>query len=143
MNIWDNIVVKPLEDYNESDLFNQIKKSNYVDLVQSDNNMSRWDCYSKHSNHRIELKCRTSHYNELLIEKSKYDYMVIKGHENLEIPMYICSTPKGIFCFNLFKIEPKWVVQEHNKTTHFKDNKKIEKIIGHMSINDRYCYSYL
>jgi len=143
MNIWDNIINKPLKDYKESDLFNQIKYSNYVDLIRSEHKMSRWDCYSSHFNHRIELKCRGTHYDTLLIEKSKYDYMIDKAHENLEVPMYICSTPKGIYCFNLLKVEPKWFVQKHNKTTQFENTTKIEKIVSNMSIHDRHCYLYL
>ena len=143
MNIWDNIINKPLKDYNESDLFNQIKHSNYVDLIRSEHKMSRWDCYSSYFNHRIELKCRGAHYDALLIEKSKYDYMIDKAHENLEVPMYICSTPKGIYCFNLLKIEPKWFVQKHNKTTQFENTTKIEKMVSNISIHDKHCYSYL
>tara|TARA_X000001382_G_scaffold58104_1_gene39749 strand:+ start:6324 stop:6755 length:432 start_codon:yes stop_codon:yes gene_type:complete len=143
MNIWDNINLKALKDYNEYDLFGQIKLSNYIDLVKSEDEMSRWDCYSAHFNHRIELKCRGKHYDTLLIEKSKYDYMVDKAHENLEIPMYICSTPKGIYCFNLLRIKPNWIIEKHNKTTQFDNNKKIEKIIGNLSIHDKYCHSYL
>lgn len=143
MNIWDNIVDKPIGEYNEADLFSQIKLSNYIDLVKSEDKMSRWDCYSAHFNHRIELKCRGRHYDDLLIEKSKYDYMVTQAHENLEVPMYICSTPKSVYCFNLLRIKPKWVIEKHNKTTQFKNTKKIEKLVGNMSVNDKHCHSFL
>jgi len=49
----------------------------------------------------IELKCRRTHYNTLRIEKVKYDAII-----NNEKPYYICSTPEGIFGFNLKTINP-------------------------------------
>ena len=56
----------------ESDLFNYLKQHVYPDLVMSLNPISRWDCYSPLKQHRIELKCRKTHYDELVIEKSKF-----------------------------------------------------------------------
>ena len=50
----------------EQDLFNYLKENLYPDLVMSLSPISRWDCYSKKRQHRIELKCRKNHYEELL-----------------------------------------------------------------------------
>ena len=96
--------------------------------------MSRWDCYSLNFLHRIELKCRGRHYNTLLIEKKKFDAMVLKCDDNLDIPMYINSTPKGIFRFNLYLVNPIWEIQYHNKTTHFSNNNKVPKEVAMLDI---------
>lgn len=98
--------------------------------------MSRWDCYSPESKHRIELKCRGAHYDTLLIEKKKYDAMINKADENLDIPIYINSTPKGVYKFNLYLVDPKWEIQYHNKTTHFSNNNKIKKEVAMLPVID-------
>ena len=66
----------------EQDLFNYLKENLYPDLVMSLSPISRWDCYSKKRQHRIELKCRKNHYEELVIEKGKFDAMIRKANEN-------------------------------------------------------------
>ena len=48
--------------------------------------------------------------------------------------MYINSTPKGIFRFNLYLVNPKWEIQYHNKTTHFSNNNKIAKEVAMLDI---------
>ena len=86
--------------------------------------------------HRIELKCRGVHYDTLLIERKKYDALISKADENLDIPIYINSTPKGVFRFNLYLVKPKWEIQYHNKTTEFSVTKKIPKEIAMLPITD-------
>jgi len=108
----------------------------YLDLVKSNKQMSRWDCYSPTTKHRIELKCRGKHYDTLLIEKKKYDALHLKCSDNDDIPMYINSTPEGIYRFNLYSVEPKWEIQYHNKTTHFSNTNKIPKEVAMLDIKD-------
>lgn len=121
---------------NEEALFDYLKGCCYPDLVMSLSKMSRWDCYSVSTFHRIELKSRGKHYPTLLIEKKKYDAMIEKCNDNLDIPIYICSTPKGVYKFNLYLVEPKWEIQYHNKTTEFSNNKKIPKEVAMLPIID-------
>tara|TARA_R110002012_G_scaffold125573_2_gene277170 strand:+ start:2106 stop:2495 length:390 start_codon:yes stop_codon:yes gene_type:complete len=125
-----------LKTWSEKDLFAYLLKNTYTDLVKAKKQMSRWDCYSPNHKHRIELKCRGKHYNTLLIEKKKYIAMIEKCNDNLDIPMYINSTPKGVYRFNLFLIEPKWEIQYHNTTTTFANNKKIPKEIAMLPVVD-------
>ena len=63
-------------DWNEQDLFDYLKFNCYPDLVMSKKQMSRWDCYSPKYKYRIELKCRKTHYDSLMLEKTKYDAMI-------------------------------------------------------------------
>lgn len=123
-----------MKHWKEEDLFNYLKDNYYPDLVKSDNPLSRWDCYSAMHNHRIELKCRTAHYPDLMIEKKKYVAMLEHCKGTFEIPMYINSTPEGVYRFNLKKFRPRWQVKSLRKTTHFSQNYKISKIIGFLKI---------
>lgn len=118
----------------EAELYQFLKDNYYPDLTFSNDKMSRWDCYSPSTFHRIELKCRGAHYEELLIEKKKYDSLHKRCSYNIDSPIYINSTPKGIYRFDLFDINPNWQIQPHNKTTEFEDNKKIHKEVGFLRI---------
>tara|TARA_Y100001963_G_C6771497_1_gene445136 strand:+ start:1808 stop:2200 length:393 start_codon:yes stop_codon:yes gene_type:complete len=120
----------------EKDLFDYLKNQIYPDLVMSLSPISRWDCYSPSRKHRIELKCRKTHYDDLVIEKGKFDAMIEKANENFDIPIYINSTPKGIFSWNLFFVYPEWFYKELPKTTDFSDNNKITKEIAMLPVID-------
>ena len=121
---------------NENELFEYLVKCCYPDLVKANKQMSRWDCYSVEHNHRIELKCRGKHYPDLLIERKKFDAMIAKCKENLDVPLYICSTPEGVFKFNLYLVDPKWEMQYHNKTTQFSNTNKIPKEVAMLPVID-------
>lgn len=124
-----------MKDWNEADLFKYLKDNYYPDLVKSTNPLSRWDCYSATANHRIELKCRTSHYDDLMIEEKKFKAMLNHCDGTFEIPMYINSTPKGIYRFNLKQFRPRWQVKLLRKTTHFSESQKINKRVAFLKIN--------
>jgi hypothetical protein len=125
-----------VKTWSENDLFLYLQNCCYPDLVKARKQMSKWDCYSPESKHRIELKCRGAHYDTLLIEKKKYDAMISKADENLDIPIYINSTPQGVYKFNLYLVKPKWEIQYHNKTTHFSNNNKIKKEVAMLPVID-------
>jgi hypothetical protein len=124
-----------MNNWKEIDLFKYLVENVYFDLVKSKNQMSRWDCYSPSTGHRIELKCRQTHYKTLLLEKNKYDAMILECEKHLDIPIYINSTPKGIYSFNLHLIEPVWEINNKNPaTTYFNNRKKIEKEVTYLHI---------
>lgn len=54
---------------NENLLFNYLKNKYWNDLKLSTDEYSSWDCFSSSTKTRIELKCRKTHYKELMIEK--------------------------------------------------------------------------
>lgn len=122
-------------NWTEEKLFQYLKDNYYPDLVKSTDAMSRWDCYSKIHNHRIELKCRNKHYDDLMIEFKKYKFMLDICSAYVEIPMYINSTPEGIYRFNLKTMNPKWQVKNLRKTTHFSESHRIKKKVGFLPIN--------
>ena len=120
----------------EKDLFIYLKEKVYPDLVMSNSPISRWDCYSPKTKHRIELKCRKKHYDELVIERGKFDAMIFKANDNFDLPIYINSTPKGVYKWNLFFVNPSWFMKQLPKTTEFSNNSKISKEIAMLSIID-------
>ena len=123
-------------NWNESDLFEFLLLNVYPDLVKSKNQMSRWDCYSPTSGHRIELKCRKRHYPTLLLEKKKYTAMIEECEKHLDIPIYINSTPEGVFSFNLHRIDPVFEINNKNPaTTQFYNNNRVEKEVAYLEIN--------
>jgi len=125
-----------MNNWKETDLFNYLKENVYFDLVKSKNQMSRWDCYSPATGHRIELKCRTRHFDTLLLEKKKYDAMIEECEKHLDIPIYINSTPEGVFSFNLHKIHPTFEINNKNPaTTQFYNTQRIEKEVTYLEIN--------
>ena len=117
---------------NEEELFDFLKKNIVNDLIKAKDEFSVYDCYSASQKTVIELKVRGVHYDTLLIEKKKYDSLM-KFDCNVR---YICSTPKGIFSFDLKNLKGiKWEDQYHNKTTNFKNNSKVSKLIYNIPIS--------
>jgi hypothetical protein len=111
----------------EKELF-MIIKTIIPDLEQTEQ-FSYYDCYSKYHKAHIELKCRKTHYDNLVIEKIKY-YKLKKVNS-----WYINSTPIGIFSFDIQNIqEPKWFDVMMPTTTQFNNNQQIIKQIGYLNI---------
>ncbi len=118
-----------LINLNEETLFNLLKTKLIPDLEKTDQ-YNPTDAFSTQRKKIYELKCRRADYSDLLIEKIKWDSLIQKGSV-----YYINSTPRGIFSFNLKKIEePKWVVGMMPKTTEFENTNKIPKVVGYLDI---------
>ena len=89
---------------NEQSLFNYIKGKYLEDLEKSGDAFEYIDATSNGYRLKIELKCRHTHYDELILEKDKYDSLVQQADKLGYTPFYINSTPQGIYAFNLRKI---------------------------------------
>ena len=117
----------------EKELFNWLKDRFLPDLETTEQ-FDYKDAYSKKHDLYIELKCRKTHYDDLLIEKIKWDKLI--AHRNVR---YINWTPIGVFSFNLHNmLEPTWQQREMPKTTEFNINDKIIKTIGYLDV-ERYA----
>ncbi len=121
--------------WKEKDLFEWLNNNHYKTLVNSKNPISRWDCYDIETQQRIELKCRRKHYDTLILEKSKYDALIKESEKNLDIPIYINSTPEGIYLFNLYNVEVKWFTKSLPATTEFKKRIWVKKEITELEIS--------
>lgn len=105
------------------------------DLTPTSNG-DRADAYSRSFQLIMELKCRRTHYDELVIEKAKYLYLTRKAALNGLTAFYICSTPKGVYEWNLTALNaPEWVFKGMPATTDFNRNNFIPKEVGFLHID--------
>ena len=121
----------------ESDLFDFLKVDIYPDLVKSEGTYVTFDCISYKAGHFIELKCRITHYSDLLIEQMKYRKLIEQAVQSNLLPFYINSTPLGIYSFDLNDIpEPEWVTHLMPATTEFDNKAKVPKVVGYLLLED-------
>jgi len=121
----------------EIELFDYLKTNLYPDLEKSIGIFDSFDCISKLAGHYIELKCRNTHYDTLLIEEMKYRKLITQAAERDLIPFYINSTPEGVFSFDLMDLaEPEWVKHWMPATTEFARSNKISKLVGYLPIEE-------
>jgi len=64
-----------------------------------------------------ELKCRHIHYDDLILEKDKYESLMQQAEALGFTPFYINSTPEGIYAFNLRKIKVNWTIKRLPSST--------------------------
>jgi hypothetical protein len=122
---------------NEELLFAFLRESLYPDLVKSEGIFDAYDCISKQAGHYIELKCRATHYDTLLIEEMKYRKLITQAAERDLVPYYINSTPLGIYSFDLMDLaEPVWYVHYLPATTEFEKIGKVDKLVGYLPIEE-------
>ena len=83
----------------------------------------------------IEIKCRRTHYPTLLIEKKKWDYLAEIRARTGSRTLYINSTPKGIYQFDLGALdEPEWLLRTMADKTDFAGGKPIQKLVGFLEL---------
>jgi hypothetical protein len=122
---------------NEEILFRLIKTR--IPDLEKTNQFSYRDGYSPKYDLTIELKCRYTHYDNLLIEKMKYDKLIQNKRA-----LYINSTPIGIFLFDLKKLpEPLWQLKYMPKQTEFQETYDIQKMVGYLNIYQATDLSHL
>ena len=114
----------------EAELFNYIKERYLEDLVKSQHPYEYHDCTSTLYRLHIELKCRHKHYEDLIIEKDKYEALVQQAERLGFTPFYVNATPEGIYAFNLRKITVKWVTKKLRLHSEFEDQGPVDKIVA-------------
>jgi len=120
----------------EADLFEHLKVSHFPDLTKSEGTFDSFDCISDEKKYYIELKCRHTHYPDLLIEESKYSRLVSEAQERELSPWYINSTPEGIYAFDLTRVpQPTWTERWMPATTEYTNTKKIIKLVGFLHLD--------
>ena len=100
------------------------------------------DCYSKKFNIYLEIKCRTKHWDELGIQKDKWDHL-----RQYKKCRFIVQTPKGMWSWDLHKVaEPTWYRRLGPTSTHHLHLHQVEecwKEIGYLNIKDAKDISHL
>ena len=122
---------------NEELLFTLLREGYYPDLTKAPGIYDAFDCISMQAGHYIELKCRATHYDTLLIEEMKYRKLITQAAERDLVPFYINSTPTGIYSFDLMDLaEPVWFNHQMPATTEFDRLDKVEKLVGYLPIEE-------
>ena len=124
----------PLYLQKEEHLFEWLKKEYIPDLKQAEGKHSKYDCFSDKYSFDIEIKCRQAHYDDLIIEKKKYDFLIKRSSEYNTIPLYINSTPKGVWVFYIKDLSIIWTSKMLPKKTYWDDGTFINKEIGYLNI---------
>jgi hypothetical protein len=71
-----------------------------------------------------------------MIEKIKYDRLVDEANKIGMLPLYICSTPEGIYEFNLDLIPMKWEDMDNlPATTDFNNQERVTKTIAMLPLD--------
>ena len=121
---------------NELELL-QFLQTNYLcDLKKMPNQFSTHDCVSDQMRLVIELKCRRTHYDELLIEKKKFDALITQAKNLNYQAAYINATPRGIYGWNISLQEIDWQVEQMPATTDFENANQIGKVVGFLPISN-------
>ena len=118
----------------EQGLFDYIKATYLEDLEKSEHEYEYIDATSNGYRLTIELKCRHTHYDELILEKDKYESLMDRANHLGFTPFYINSTPNGIYAFNLRKITVNWMTKRLPAHT-FWDGSEIDKEIALLHID--------
>jgi hypothetical protein len=84
----------------------------------------------------IELKSRLTHYDTLLLERKKFDFLVTTAKVLNYEPWYINSTPIGVWAFPLNSVvkDLEWVDKWLPTTTEFQDKSKTTKLVTFLPV---------
>ena len=115
---------------NEQELFNYIKGWYLSDLEKSKDQYDSHDCTSTIYRLHIELKCRHTHYDELILERDKYEALTQEAEHLGFTPFYVNATPKGIYAFNLKKTKVTWTVKKLPAKTEFDSGGQVDKTVA-------------
>jgi len=115
----------------EQELFDWLKVGHYSDLEKSSNEYDGFDCVSNEFQMFIELKSRLTHYDTLLLERKKFDFLVVTAETLGYQPWYINSTPLGVWAFPLNSVvkDLEWVDKWLPATTEFQNKSKTTKLV--------------
>ena len=118
----------------EEGLFSYLKMRYLQDLKMSKDTYEQHDCTSAYGKLLLELKCRSTHYDELLLEADKYEALMTQAKELGYAPWYVNNTPKGIYAFNLTKITVTWTTRQLPAATQPNSLQLISKKVTYLHI---------
>ena len=124
---------------NEKELYNALQQQLIPDLLSYKTQYSTYDCFSEDLNMQIELKCRRRHYDDLMIERSKWDRLLQESKTNGTRSIYLNSTPNGVWAFDLNHIDKVGNMVRSFKTlpakTHWDKGKTKRKEVSYLHIS--------
>lgn len=54
----------------------------------------------------FQVRCRVEHHDSVMLDRAGYELLIQNANDMGLVPVYICSTPVGIWEFNLALIKP-------------------------------------
>jgi hypothetical protein len=83
------------------------------------------------------MKCRRTHYDTLMIEKHKWDYLADIRARTGSKTLYINATPSGVYEFDLGALNaPQWLIKRLPTKTDFAGSEYVEKPVGFLDVKD-------
>jgi len=119
---------------NETELYNYLKTRYLQDLEQPMDKYEAYDCYSDYGKLQIELKCRSKHYDSLILERDKYDVFMATAVDKGYAPWYVNSTPQGIYAFDLCKLKLWWIERDFPAKTEFDSPGNVRKCVTYLPV---------
>ena len=127
----------------EEQLLTHLARTSVPNLERMEYGFSHWDCTAFYETSLgrvdfiLELKCRETHYPEMLIEQAKYDWLIEEAGKRSAKPACVNWTPQGIFAWDLYRVkEPSWAPRLMPATTQFENNEEIVKVVGFLPVVD-------
>lgn len=129
-------IIPTLYNYNVYDIQYYFTDSGGYDVYDAYVMGFNKDTHSCVRRHLIEIKVRDTHYPDLLLEKEKLENLKKKASESDATVIYISTTPKGSYIFNLTQLESsiQWNKEEHWKSTTDKSKGKKYKWVTYLPI---------
>ena len=122
----------------EQELFNYIKGQYLEDLTKTSDQYEYHDATSTLYKLHIELKCRHTHYDELILERDKYEALTQEATRLGFTPFYVNATPKGIYAFNLKNTKMTWTVKRLPAKTEFDSPGQVDKTVALLPVNEAF-----
>ena len=124
---------------NEQQLYNYLRTRYLQDLEQVVDQYEAYDCFSEYGRLQIELKCRSKHYDLLLLERDKYDALMATAVARGYAPWYVNSTPSGVYAFDLCKFNLWWTERDFPASTEFGSASKVRKSVTYLPVSQALC----
>ena len=106
-------------------------------ITATEDEFCTFDGHSK--DYVIEFKCRRAHYDTQLIEYKKYKANLDQADESGKEFLYIVSTPKGEYIFNVSKLREEdydfgWEDRRMPSKTDFSGQYHLDKRVGYIDV---------
>ena len=120
----------------EADLYYKFKEAYLPNLKIAIDSCSIFDAICHEAQVVVEFKCRRAHYNEMLIEWPKYSALLNRAADRGYRPIYVCSTPLGVWAWDLTHIDLSWFKKELPRQTDFNNKEIVTKTISYLDLDE-------
>jgi hypothetical protein len=93
-----------LDELTNDELFALVQANLYEDSAPCPNTDSHY--ISEEYGLYFQVRCRVEHHDTVMLDKAGYELLIQNANDNGLVPLYICSTPVGIWEFNLALVKP-------------------------------------